>query len=150
MHPARLAVRALGTAALLALVATALPNLTATARAAGPPSAAGPALDPANFDPTCKACDDYCQFAAGGWIKTHALPPGRARWGGFDELAQRNRDELHAILEAAAKTTGAPAGSDTQKLGSYYRACMDTEAIEKGGTTPLAPLLATIGTAHDM
>jgi putative endopeptidase len=150
MHPARLAVRALGTAALLALVATSLPNLAATARAAGPSVAAGPPIDPANFDPTCKACDDFYQFATGGWIKTHSLPPGRARWGGFDELAQRNRDELHTILEAAAKATGAPAGSDTQKLGTFYRACMDTDAIEKAGPAPIAPLLAAIASAHDV
>jgi predicted metalloendopeptidase len=150
MHHARLAVRALGAAAFLALVATSLPNLTALAVAAVPPVAAGPAIDPANVDPTCKACDDFYQYATGGWMKTHSLPPGRPRWGGFDELAQRNRDELHTILDAATKATGAPAGSDTQKLGSFYRACMDTDAIEKAGTTPIAPLLATIAAAHDV
>jgi putative endopeptidase len=144
INPARLAVRALGAAAFVALLATSLPNLAASA------GAAGPAIDPANFDPTCKACDDFYQFATGGWIKTHALPTGRPRWGGFDELAQRNRDELHTILEADAQATGAPAGSDVQKLGSFYRACMDTDAIEKAGTTPIAPLLGTIAAAHDV
>jgi putative endopeptidase len=83
-------------------------------------------------------------------MKTHTLPAGHPRWGGFDELAQRNRDELHTILEADAKATGAPAGSDTQKLGSFYRACMDTDAIEKAGTAPVAPLLAAVAAAHDV
>ncbi|MEA2721016.1 MAG: putative endopeptidase [Candidatus Eremiobacteraeota bacterium] len=152
MQPIRLAVRALGAAALTALVATSLPNLTATARAAAPASvtANAPAIDITNLDPTCKACDDFYQFATGGWSKKAALPAGRARWGGFDELAARNRDVLHGILEDAAKATDAPAGSDTQKLGAYFRACMDTGAIEKAGTTPIAPLLDTIASAHDL
>ncbi len=150
MNPLRLAVRALGALALTALVAAALPNVATSARAAGAPSANAPAIDPANLDPTCKACDDFYQFATGGWAKYASLPAGRARWGGFDELAQRNRDVLHAILENAAKDTSAPAGSDTQKLGAFYRACMDTDAIEKAGTAPVAPLLAEVAAAHDV
>jgi putative endopeptidase len=148
-HPVRLAVRALGAAALTALVATSLPSVTAAARAAAPAAANAPAIDFANLDPTCKACDDFYQFATGGWTKAHPLPPGRARWGGFDELAQRNRDVLHDILEDAAKTANAPADSDTQKLGAFYRACMDTDTIEKAGTAPVAPLLAAAGAVHD-
>jgi putative endopeptidase len=150
MHPARLAVRALGAAALTALVMTSLPNIAASARAAAPESATAPAIDPANLDPTCKACDDFYQFATGGWAKTATLPAGRARWGGFDERAQHNRDALHTILEDAAKDTNAPAGSDTQKLGTFYRACMDTDAIEKAGTAPVAPLLDAVASAHDV
>ena len=149
INPLRLAVRALGAAALTALVATSLPNLTTGAWAAAAPAAA-PAIDFANLDPTCKACDDFYQFATGGWTKTHALPPGRARWGGFDELAQRNRDVLHGILEDALKTTGAPVGSDTQKLASFYGACMNEPQIEQAGTAPLAPLLEAVAAAHDV
>jgi putative endopeptidase len=149
MHPIRLAVRALGAAAFIALLATSLPGFVSNARAAGPPAANAPAIDLANLDPTCKPCDDFYQFATGGWAKRTTLPTGRARWGGFDELAQRNRDVLHTILEDAAKATDAPAGSDTQKLGAFYRACMDEPGIEKAGTTPVAPLLDAIGSAHD-
>jgi putative endopeptidase len=150
MHPARLLVRALGAAALTALAATALPNFASSARAADTATVNVAPLDKANFDPTCKPCDDFYQFATGGWTKSHTLPPGRARWGGFDELAQHNRDVLHTILEDDAKIANAPAGSDQQKLGAFYRACMDTDAIEKAGTAPVAPLLETVAGAHDV
>ena len=145
MHPIRLAVRALGAAALTALVATSLPSLATGARAAsGPASANAPALDPTAIDPTCKACDDFYQFAVGGWRKKTTIPAGHPSWGSFDELAQHNREALHAILDDAAKTTNAPAGSDTQKLGTFYRACMDEAGIEKANTAPIDPLLNDI------
>jgi putative endopeptidase len=142
VHPIRLAVRALGAAALVALVATTLPSHAAGGNAA--------ALDPADMDPTCNACDDFYQYATGGWQKTHTIPAGHPSWGSFDELAQRNRESLHTILETAAKTTGAPAGSDTQKLGTFYRACMDEAAIERDGTAPIDPLLASVTAVGDL
>ncbi len=141
MHPIRLAVRALGAAAIFALAGNRLPSLAA--------GGAAPALDPADVDPTCKACDDFYQYATGGWQKTHAIPAGHPSWGSFDELAQRNREALHSILEAAAKTASAPAGSDVQKLGTFYRACMDEAGIERAGTAPIGPLLNAVAAVTD-
>ncbi|MEA2718513.1 MAG: putative endopeptidase, partial [Candidatus Eremiobacteraeota bacterium] len=143
MHPIRLGVRLLGAVALSALVATTLPKL-AVGATDGSPAANAKVLDPADLDPTCKPCDDFYQFAAGGWIKNHPIPPGRAAWGASSELANQNRAVLTSILEDAAKNTSAPAGSDTQKIGAYYRACMDEAGIEKAGTAPIDPLLAGI------
>ena len=151
MHPIRLAVRALGAAALTALVATTLPSVAAGARdAAAPPGAAAPALDPTAIDPTCKACDDFYQFATGGWRKKTSIPAGHPSWGSFDEVAQRNREALRAIFEEAANATNAPAGSDTQKLGTFYRACMDETAIERAGTAPVDPLLRIVASISDV
>jgi putative endopeptidase len=145
LHPIRLAVRALGAAALTALVATSFPSLVTGARAAtGPAGANVPALDPTAIDPTCKPCDDFYQFAVGGWRKKTTIPAGHPSWGSFDELAQHNREALHAILDDAAKNTSAPAGSDTQKLGAFYRACMDEAAIESANTAPIDPLLKDV------
>ncbi len=149
MHPVRFAVRAAGAAALTALVAASLPLLGGSARAAGAPPAVA-ALDRANIDPTCKACDDFYQYATGGWSKAHSIPAGHPSWGSFDELAQHNTEALHAILEDAAKTTGAPAGSDEQKLGAYYRACMDEAGIEQAGVAPIQPLLSDVGAVTDV
>jgi putative endopeptidase len=142
----RVAVRALGAAAFTVLVASSLPALT---NAAGDPPAAA-ALDRGNIDPTCKACDDFYQYATGGWSKSHTIPAGHPRWGSFDELAQRNRDQLHTILEDVAKNASAPAGSDEQKLGAFYRSCMDTAGIERAGTAPVAPLLNGIAAVGDV
>ena len=150
MHPIRLVVRALGAAALTALVATTLPSLS-VARAASAPAGAGTtALDPSAIDPTCKACDDFYGFATGGWRKKTVIPAGHPSWGSFDELAQRNREALHVILEDAAASSNAPSGSDSQKLGSFYRACMDEVAIERAGTAPVDPLLRAVGSVADI
>ena len=141
MHPFRLAVRALGAAALTALVVTAIPSTRISA-------AGTPGIDTANFDPTCKPCDDFYQFATGGWTKAHPIPAGHPSWGAFDELQQHNRESLHAILEADAKDTSAPAGSDPQKIGAFYRSCMDEARIEKAGLAPIAPLLAQVASVN--
>jgi len=45
---------------------------------------------------------------------------------------------LHEILEAAAKNTAAPVGSNEQKIGAFYASCMDERGIEAAGTKPLA------------
>ncbi len=147
MQISRLIVRALGAAALAALVATTLPQLGA--RAASAPAAA-PVLDPSNIDPTCKACDDFYQFATGGWQKRNPIPPGHASWGSLAALSDQNRAVLEAILEEDARNTGAPAGSDEQKLGAFYRACMDEAGIEAAGTAPIEPFLQQIAAVTDV
>jgi predicted metalloendopeptidase len=143
VHSIRLALRALGAVALLALVATLLPLHSVRADVPG-------GLDLSTIDPTCNACDDFYKFATGGWTEHNTIPPGHASWGSFDELVQHNREALHVILEDDAKVADAPAGSDTQKLGTFYRACMDEDAIERAGTTPIDPLLARVAAVHDV
>lgn len=139
----RIAVRLLGAAALSALVFTSLPHMAVGAPAGGP-AAGTKVLDPANLDPTCKACDDFYQFAVGGWIKNNPIPPGHAGWGSLAALSDQNRAVLTGILQEAAKVNNAPPGSDEQKLGSFFRACMDEAAIEKAGTGPIDGMLADI------
>jgi len=101
-------------------------------------------IDLANLDRTCKPCDDFYRFATGGWRSANMIPPGHASWGSFNALQQQNEEALHSILEQTAADTAAPAGSDQQKLGTFYRACMDEAGIERAGTQPIAPLLQQV------
>ena len=84
-----------------------------------------PTLDVGGMDPTAPACTDFYQYADGVWLKQNPIPSDRPRWGTFDELRQRNLNDLRKILERLAADKSAAAGSDERKLGDFYGACMD-------------------------
>ena len=96
-----------------------------------------------NLDKTCKPCDDFYQFAMGGWMKANPIPPEYATYGSFTRLADQNQQNLRQILEEAAKAKAAP-GSNEQKIGDYYASCMDTAVVDADGTNPIDPELARI------
>ena len=105
---------------------------------------AGNGLDLANLDRSVKPCDNFFQFADGGWVKSHPIPPEYPSYGSFTELQESNRGKLHTILEAAAKNASAAPGSIDQKIGDFYFSCMDEAAIEKAGIDPIREFLARI------
>src|ERR1700674_1446522 len=70
-------------------------------------SQTGSGFDLANLDRSVSPCDNFFQFAAGGWIKRNPIPPAYTRWGSFTILKDRNEDVLHAILEEASKDKNA-------------------------------------------
>jgi endothelin-converting enzyme/putative endopeptidase len=104
--------------------------------AAGDPPAKVPGFDPTALDRSAAACTDFYQFACGGWRARNPVPPDRARWGRFDELAERNQTVLRGILEKASADDAKREPID-QKIGDQYAACMDEAAIEARGIAPL-------------
>ena len=107
-------------------------------------------LDVADMDTGANACVDFYQYADGGWLEKNPIPADRPRWGTFDELRQRNQNDLRDILERLAADKAAPAGSEERKLGDYYGACMDEAAIEQKGVAPIEPELARIDAIQDV
>src|SRR5437868_14609701 len=106
--------------ALFAIAMIALSCATTTTPVA-PKAYFGPhGFDLSAMDATANACDDFYRFAVGKWREMHPLPSTYSRYGRFEELAERNRETLHKILEEDAANTGASAGSAARKLGDYY------------------------------
>ena len=50
------------------------------------------------MDELTEPCEDFYQYACGGWIKSHPIPPGEARWDAFGVLKQANQIVLKNIL----------------------------------------------------
>jgi len=128
----------------LAAVLSFAPPVTAGAGSAN--SSWGFAL--ANLDRTCKPCDNFYEFAMGGWMKANPIPAEYASWGTFTMLRDSNLTALHAILDEAAQAH-APAGSNEQKIGDFYASCMNSAAIEAAGLDPIAGELAAINAIQD-
>src|SRR5688572_2394297 len=97
-----------------------------------------PGFDPNALDQSVNACTDFYRFACGGWIARNPVPPDRARWGRFDELAERNQAALRGILEKAQASTA------DRQIGDYYTACMDEKGIEALGLRPVKATLDRI------
>src|SRR5882724_887478 len=107
-------------------------------------------FDPANMDRSASACANFFQYADGGWVARNPVPPAYARWGKFEELAQKNQMVLRDILEEAAKNKKAKPKSLEQKVGDFYSSCMDEAKIEAAGIKPLEPELQRISTIKDV
>jgi putative endopeptidase len=139
------------------IVLTALAIGCGSSRNAAPSTVAAPApafFGPHGFDLTAmdtsvKACDDFYRFAVGKWRETHPLPAQYSRYGRFEELAERNREVLHKILEEDAAMTNAAPGSAEQKVGDFYAACMNETAVDAAGISPIQPEIDRINGISD-
>jgi len=106
-----------------------------------------PSLDLADMDRTADPCVDFYQYVCGGWMKNNPIPPDQAAWDVYAKLADENRQLLWGILEEDAKLTQRTPAQ--QKIGDYYAACMDTDAINARGLAPLQPELDRIAALQD-
>jgi predicted metalloendopeptidase len=98
-------------------------------------------IDRSMLDPTCKPCQDFYRYATGGWTDKNPIPSDRPRWSTFDELSDANLERERTILDASAQpgTTG-----DQKRLGDFFTACMNTQAIDTTGVKPLLPVFERI------
>ena len=117
-----------------------------------PPPPAPPAakigafgLDLADRDLSVKPGNDFYRYAIGKWMDNNPIPADRTVWGTFSQLDAESEKRVKGLIEALP-AQAAP-GSNEQKVGDYYRAFNDTDAIEKAGLQPAKESLAAIDAA---
>ena len=102
-----------------------------------------PGLDLSSIDMSASPCDDMYKFACGHFSANHPIPADQPSVDPFYVLYNVNTQELNTILEKA-QSGGAARTPDEQKIGDYFKACMDTSLINADGLKPLQPLLDKI------
>jgi predicted metalloendopeptidase len=139
--------RLIGIAAIFVFLACTGIGILRAAQDSGGAKSSSPAshgVDLTILDKTCKPCDDFFHYASGEWLAKNPIPAAYPSWGRFNELAERNRELLHQILEQAAANTQASAGSNERKIGDFYASCMDEKQINATGAKPLDAEFARI------
>ncbi|HUO26823.1 MAG TPA: M13 family metallopeptidase [Candidatus Aquilonibacter sp.] len=100
-------------------------------------------LDERFLDTTADPCTNFFQYACGNFTKYYPIPSDRSGFGIFSLLFDRNQADLHEILERAA-AGGTDRTPNEKKIGDYYAACMDSNAIDRKGLQPFQPELDRI------
>ena len=96
-----------------------------------------PAFDIQNMDTTIKPGDDFFTYTNGKWLKNNPVPADKNAKDAFDELFERNRDNIREIIIDAATAKEVVPGSNKQKIGTFYKSGMDTVKIGEQGIKPL-------------
>jgi putative endopeptidase len=97
----------------------------------------------ANLDTTQDPGTDFFRYATGGWQDANPLTDEYARYGQFDALREKNREQLKdLVLEQAAKES--EPGSNAQKVGDLYKLVMDSTRRNSEGIAPVKPYIDAV------
>jgi putative endopeptidase len=93
-------------------------------------------LDLTAGDASIPPGDNFYLHCNSTWFKANPIPADRTRWGTFDMLAANAEAQVRAIIEELA-AKNAPLNTVDGKVGAFYKAYMDVDAIEAKGLAPL-------------
>lgn len=102
-------------------------------------------IDVAAIDKSVDPGDDFFSYANGGWLKATQIPADRPSYGAFNVIAEKVRTRTVDLIQGAGKSND----PEAKKIGDYYDAFMNEDAIEKKGLTPIKAELDEIGGIAD-
>jgi putative endopeptidase len=104
-----------------------------------------PAFDVQNMDTTIKPGNDFFAYTNGKWLINNPIPADKNSKDAFDELFERNRENIREIIIDAANAKEPVEGSNKQKIGTFFKSGMDTAKIGEQGIKPLKVFFDKIG-----
>ncbi len=103
-----------------------------------------PGLDVGFMDRSADPCTDFYAYSCHGWMAKNPIPPDESSWHVYRKMADENRQFLWGILQEAAANPGGRRTPAEQRAGDYFAACMDEDAVEAAGASPLRRDLSEI------
>ncbi|TFY65494.1 hypothetical protein EVG20_g5570 [Dentipellis fragilis] len=100
-----------------------------------------------SLDTSQDPCENFYDYATGGWRKSYPLPSDKGRYGTFNALFQENQQIVRDILESNSSVTALQGSTDDlilRKLRSLYSSCMNEDTLDKLGEQPLQEVVAVV------
>lgn len=107
-------------------------------------------IDKANLNININPCDNFYMYACGGWMKNNPLGPEYSRFGTFDQLREKAREQLkELILTLSDNPESKIKGTNAQKVSDLYSLGMDSERLNREGASPVLPMVDKINAMTD-
>lgn len=103
-----------------------------------------------DVDDKVRPGDDFDRYANGKWLAGMIIPADRPGISTVSLASDQVQSDVRAIIETAGGVRASAADRDAIKLGIFFHAAMDADAIAARGGTPIVPQLAAIRTAPDL
>ncbi|GAA6110341.1 membrane metallo-endopeptidase-like 1 [Tachysurus ichikawai] len=94
-----------------------------------------------NMDQSVDPCQNFYQYACGGWLDRHVIPETSSLHSVFNIL----RDELEIVLKGVLETQNERDREAFMKAKVLYRSCMNESVIEQRKSQPLLKLIDSVG-----
>lgn len=95
-----------------------------------------------NINENVEPCENFYEFACGGWLQKQLIPDDRSSVSVFSLLQDDLDQLLRSMVEAGIKDTDP---QYIQNLKSMYDSCMNTTHIEMMGNEPLLRIVQEVG-----
>ncbi|KAL9969775.1 hypothetical protein ACROYT_G022032 [Oculina patagonica] len=88
-------------------------------------------------------CEDFYEYACGGWENENALEAGETSVTGFSLVREKSYNVLKEALANAGKNYSA--NEAVMKTVKFYNVCLNETAVENRGDAPLKKLIDDMG-----
>lgn len=117
-------------------------NSETTAQNNGKPELGSFGVDLSARDESVDPGDDFFRYASGNWYDNFELPADKVRYGAFSKLYDRSQEQVKTIIDDIMARDDLNA--EEQMVHDFYKAYMDTDAINKKGLKPISDVMSKI------
>jgi putative endopeptidase len=100
-------------------------------------------INKADMDLTAKPGENFYEYAAGGWLKSHPLDAVHPWNGAFTDLNEQNNDRIRDLIKEYA-TQKMPQGTVGQKIGAFIVCIWTASGRNRLGYSPIKPTLLKV------
>ena len=94
------------------------------------------------LDQTANPCQDFYQFACGGYVEKTIIPDDRTRTSMFSAVGDKLNEQLRTLLESKIIESDP---KPFRLAKSMFQSCMNKDIIEERGVGPLINVLKAMG-----
>ena len=95
------------------------------------------------IDQNANPCEDFYQYACGGWLTDNTIPAISSVWNTDSEMIRQRDQMLMNALQSPINNSNVD--SAERKAKELYAKCTDMDAIERHSIDPLMGFINSVG-----